>query len=88
MGKWSEKVVLQIWISLKFVVTVKVIMRLLKWILINITTKMEKIKIQTQELFGKFSFICRKCDLLNILSFDEICNRETVLFLREKDKKN
>ena len=47
-----------------------------------------KSKIQTQELFEKFSFICRRCDLLNILSFDKICNQGTVLFLREKDKKN
>ena len=44
-------------------------------------------KIRTEELFEKFSFICEKCDLLNILSLDKICNRETVLFLREKDKK-
>ena len=47
-----------------------------------------KSKIQTQELFEKFSFICRRCGLLNILSFEKICNRKTILFLREKDKKN
>ena len=47
-----------------------------------------KTKIEIQELFEKFSFICRRCDLLNILSFDKICNRETILFLREKEQKN
>ena len=47
-----------------------------------------KSKIKTRELFEKFSFICRRCDLLNILFFDEVCNRETVLFLREKNQKN
>ena len=47
-----------------------------------------KSKIGVQELFEKFSFICRRCDLLNILSLDKICNRETVLFLRGKTKKN
>ena len=47
-----------------------------------------KSKIKTRELFEKFSFICRRCDLLNILSFDEVCNRETVLFLREKNQQN
>ena len=47
-----------------------------------------KSKIKTRELFEKFSFICRRCDLLNIPSFDEVCNRETVLFLREKNQKN
>ena len=46
-----------------------------------------KSKIQTQELFEKFSFICRRCGLLNILSFEKICNRKTILFLREKEKK-
>ena len=45
-------------------------------------------KVKTEVLYEKFSFICLKCDLLNILSFDKLCNEETVLFLREKDKKN
>ena len=47
-----------------------------------------RIKVKTEVLYEKFSFICLKCDLLNILSFDKLCNEETVLFLREKDKKN
>ena len=45
-------------------------------------------KVKTEVLYEKFSFICLKCGLLNILSFDKLCNEETVLFLREKDKKN
>ena len=45
-----------------------------------------KSKIKTQELFEKYSFICKKCDLINILSFGKICNPETVLFLRKKTK--
>ena len=45
-------------------------------------------KVKTEVLYEKFSFICLKCDLSNILSFDKLCNEETVLFLREKDKKN
>ena len=44
-------------------------------------------KVKTEVLYEKFSFICLKCDLLNIFSFDKLCNEETVLFLREKDKK-
>ena len=47
-----------------------------------------KSKIQTQELFENFSFICRRCGLLNIVSLDKICNQKTVLFLRKRDKKN
>ena len=42
--------------------------------------------IKTQELFEKFSFTCRKCDLLNILDFKQLCNKETVLFLRKSRK--
>ena len=42
--------------------------------------------IKTQELFEKFSFICRKCDLLNILDFTQLCNKDTVLFLRKSRK--
>ena len=44
--------------------------------------------IKTQELFEKFSFTCQKCDLVNIPNFTELCNKETVLFLRKslKDK--
>ena len=45
-------------------------------------------KVKTEVLYEKFSFICLKCGLLNILFFDKLCNEETVLFLREKDKKN
>lgn len=42
--------------------------------------------IKTQELYEKFSFTCRKCDLLNILNFTHLCNKETVLFLRKSSK--
>ena len=42
--------------------------------------------IKTQELFEKFSFMCGNCDLLNILNFTELCNKETVLFLRKSSK--
>ena len=42
--------------------------------------------IKTQELYEKFSFTCRKCDLGNILDFTQLCNKETVLFLRKSSK--
>ena len=42
--------------------------------------------IKTQELYEKFSFICKKCGLLNILNFTELCDKETVLYLRKQDK--
>ena len=42
--------------------------------------------IKPQELYEKFSFTCRKCDLLNILDFTQLCNKETVLFLRKCSK--
>ena len=39
--------------------------------------------ITTSELYEKFSFICKRCDLLNILNFTELCKKETVLYLRK-----
>ena len=42
--------------------------------------------IKPQELYEKFSFTCRKCELLNILDFTQLCNKETVLFLRKSRK--
>ena len=43
-----------------------------------------KSSIETKELYEKFSFICKKCGLLNILDFSKLCKEETVLFLRKK----
>ena len=42
--------------------------------------------IKTKELYEKFSYICLMCGLLNILNFNEICNEETVIFLRKRAK--
>ena len=42
--------------------------------------------IKTQELYEKFSFICKNCGLLNILNFTELCNKETVLYLRKQEE--
>ena len=42
--------------------------------------------IKTQDLYEKFSFICKKCGLLNILNFTELCDKETVLYLRKQDE--
>lgn len=44
--------------------------------------------VGTSELYENFSFICIKCGLLNILSFDQLCNPKTVLFLRKKKSSN
>ena len=47
---------------------------------------MMKMGIKTQELYEKFSFICPRCDLLNILNFTQLCSNETVVFLRKSSK--
>ena len=44
--------------------------------------------VKTYELYEKFSFSCRRCGLLNILNFNELCNKETVLYLRRNKKEN
>ena len=43
-------------------------------------------KIPTKDLYEKFSYICQKCGLLNILNFSELCKKETVFFLRRRQK--
>ena len=42
--------------------------------------------VKTKELYKKFSFICRICNLLNILNFNQICKEETVFMLRKRQK--
>ena len=46
--------------------------------------------VNYKDLYEKFSFSCKHCGLLNILSFSELCDEKTVLYLRklwEKEKK-
>ena len=45
-----------------------------------------KNNVSTKNLYEKFSYICQKCGLLNILNFDELCKKETVFFLRKRQK--
>ena len=45
-----------------------------------------KNNVLTKDLYGNFSYICQKCGLLNILNFDELCKKETVFFLRKRQK--
>ena len=42
--------------------------------------------VKTKELYEKFSYICQICGLLNIVSFSELCKKETVFFLRKRAK--
>ena len=42
--------------------------------------------VENHELYTNFSFTCRNCGLLIILNFNELCNKETVLFLRRLEK--
>ena len=46
-----------------------------------------KSKVETKEIIEKFSFTCKKCGLFNVLDFNQLCNEETVLYLR-KEKTN
>ena len=44
--------------------------------------------VKNCDLYEKFSFSCKKCGLLNILNFGELCNEKTVLYLRNNKKEN
>lgn len=44
--------------------------------------------LSNNEIFENFSFVCRSCGLMNILDFDKLCNKETVLYLKKGEKLN
>ena len=33
-----------------------------------------------------FLFTCKKFELTNVLNFDELCSKETILFLKKRSK--
>ena len=45
-----------------------------------------KISLENSEIFERFSFTCKKCELTNVLNFDELCSKETILFLKKRSK--
>ena len=46
-----------------------------------------KSKLDIRENYEKFSFICCKCRLLNIVNFDEICSPEIVVLMKKEIEK-
>ena len=44
--------------------------------------------ITNEELYEKFSFSCKNCFLFNIMNFSELCNEETVIYLRNNHIEN
>ena len=46
-----------------------------------------KSKVNLKENYEKFSFICCKCKLLNILNFNELCSPEIVVIMKKEMNK-
>ena len=46
-----------------------------------------KSKVDLKENYEKFSFICCKCKLLNILNFNELCSPEIVVIMKKEMNK-
>ena len=44
--------------------------------------------VSNQDLYEKFSFSCKNCFLFNIINFSELCNEETVIYLRNNHIEN
>lgn len=44
--------------------------------------------ISNEEILENFSFVCRYCDLLNVLDFQKICNPDTIGYIRREGKMN
>ena len=44
------------------------------------------ISLEKSEIFEKFSFTCGTCELTNVLNFNQLCSKETILFLKKRSK--
>ena len=41
-----------------------------------------KSKLLSEEIYENFSFTCGHCCSLNVLDFETVCNKETILYLK------
>ena len=41
-----------------------------------------KSKLSSEEIYESFSFTCGHCRSLNVLDFEMVCNKETILYLK------
>ena len=44
--------------------------------------------LSKEEIFEKFSFVCKQCELVNIANFEQVCNQNTVWYLRRENEIN
>lgn len=41
-----------------------------------------KSKLTSEEIYENFSFTCGRCCSLNVLDFETVCNKETIVYLK------
>ena len=44
--------------------------------------------LSKEKFFEKFSFVCKRCELVNIVNFEQVCNQNTVWYLRRENEIN
>ena len=44
--------------------------------------------LSKEEIFEKFSFFCNRCELVNIIDFEQVCNPNRVWYIKRENEIN
>ena len=44
--------------------------------------------LSKEEIFERFSFVCKLCESVNILDFEQVCNPNTVWYIKRENEIN
>ena len=47
-----------------------------------------RFNLSKEEIFEKFSFVCNRCELVNIVDFEQVCNSNTVWYIKRENEIN
>ena len=47
-----------------------------------------RFNLSKEEIFEKFSFVCNRCELVNIVDFEQVCNPNTVWYIKRENEIN
>ena len=47
-----------------------------------------RFNLSKEEIFEKFSFVCNRCELVNIIDFEQVCNPNTVWYIKRENEIN
>ena len=47
-----------------------------------------RFNLSKEKFFEKFSFVCNRCKLINIVDFEQVCNPNTVRYIKRENEIN